>query len=368
MRHAIRCLVLFLGIFWLASALDPASLAPYTAGQTTLDWLVTPDGRNRTFRVYVPSTVDSAAPSPLLLFFHGGLGSALQAQTSYGMDAVASRERFVVAYPDGFSATWNGGLCCGQAALQNVDDVLFASLVVDRVAARAPVDASRVYSTGMSNGAVMSHRLACELSSRVAAVAAVEGSLMVASVPCAPQTPVGVLEIHGTFDENIPWAGGRGCGLSAANWRSVPQTMSSWTSSLSCSCAATAATAFPGCEANDTALSQGDGACVAYGACNGGALVELCYGPWAHTWGGSAGSKLPIGQCNSTTSSTFIASEVVWKFVSRFRRALENSSHSGTGGASSSGASQSMGQFLSGSAAVLSVPAVAAAILLSLAM
>jgi poly(3-hydroxybutyrate) depolymerase len=95
------------------------------------------------------------------------------------MDALAERAGFIVVYPNGTGRldekllTWNAGLCCGYAMTEKVDDVGFVRALLDALATRAPVDTARVYATGLSNGAMLSYRLAAQLSDRIAAVAPV---------------------------------------------------------------------------------------------------------------------------------------------------------------------------------------------------
>lgn len=61
----------------------------------------------------------------------------------------------------------------------------------------------------MSNGAMMAQRLGCELASKIAAIAPVEGTLLIPA--CTPTRPVPVYEIHGALDLNVPYNGGFGC-------------------------------------------------------------------------------------------------------------------------------------------------------------
>jgi polyhydroxybutyrate depolymerase len=70
---------------------------------------------------------------------------------------------------------------------------------------RYAVDRKRIYFTGISNGAMMSYRVACEMSDQVAAISPVEGALNVA---CHPSSPVSVLIFHGTADHLVPFDGG----------------------------------------------------------------------------------------------------------------------------------------------------------------
>jgi polyhydroxybutyrate depolymerase len=67
------------------------------------------------------------------------------------------------------------------------------------------VDARGIYAAGMSNGAMMVHRLGCEMSDVLAAIAAVGGAL---EVECASAGPVSAIVFHGTADRIVPYAGG----------------------------------------------------------------------------------------------------------------------------------------------------------------
>ena len=181
--------------------------------------LVTLDGRVRTYHVYVPSMIDpdpDAERVPLLLALHGGGGGGDQYERSAGFAELAETNGFIVVYPDGVGIgsdgstlrTWNGGYCCGPAAREDVDDVAFVRLVLDKLQASYPIDGHRVYVAGHSNGAMLAYRLACELSDRIAAIGVQSGALVAPS--CNPAQPVSVLHIHGTADSNVPIGGGFG--------------------------------------------------------------------------------------------------------------------------------------------------------------
>ncbi len=183
---------------------------------TTVDGeLRTPDGRERSYRVVAPDGDDYGdAALPLLLAFHGGLGSGRQFERASGFDALARRGEAVVVYPDGVAGprgrgrTWNAGTCCGYAAAARVDDVGFVRRLVAAVASTHRIDPDRVYAAGHSNGAILSYRLACELSDVVVAIGVQAGTLGVPA--CHPARPVSVLHIHGRDDRNLPLAGGVG--------------------------------------------------------------------------------------------------------------------------------------------------------------
>ncbi len=168
----------------------------------------------------MPSSLPDAQV-PLLIGLHGGTGWAEQFANSSGYDALAEANGVIAVYPEGVGAgdqatttsgpaqrTWNGGVCCGPAARDDVDDVAFIGALIDEVAREYPVDPDRVVATGHSNGAIMSYRLACELSDKVVAVAFFAGTLGVDD--CRPSAPVSLMHVHGTADENLPYTGGVG--------------------------------------------------------------------------------------------------------------------------------------------------------------
>ncbi|TEX51962.1 MAG: hypothetical protein B7C55_02850, partial [Actinomycetales bacterium mxb001] len=78
-----------------------AGTRPATAamGTVTEHTLRTPDGLERSYRLFVPAGLTGRAP--LLLALHGGLGSGVQFETNSGFDGLATANGFIVAYPDG---------------------------------------------------------------------------------------------------------------------------------------------------------------------------------------------------------------------------------------------------------------------------
>jgi polyhydroxybutyrate depolymerase len=150
----------------------------------------------------------------LILSFHGGGGNARQHQRYVQLDAVADREGFLVVYPFGSGPfrdrllTWNAGGCCGAAMRLNVDDVGFVRALLEDLALRIAYDRSRVYATGLSNGAMMSYRLAAELPEAIAAIAPIAGAMMLGSQ--VPHHAKPVLHIHSVDDQRALYAGGLG--------------------------------------------------------------------------------------------------------------------------------------------------------------
>jgi polyhydroxybutyrate depolymerase len=135
----------------------------------------------------------------------GATGREQEALTNY--DAVADAHRFIVVYPDGIDFSWADGRGPSQPDRQGIDDVGFITALVAKLVADFGVDPGHVFATGMSAGAFMVNRLACDRADVFAAIAPVAGTLGV-NAGCAPSRPVAVLATHGTADPIVPFAGG----------------------------------------------------------------------------------------------------------------------------------------------------------------
>jgi polyhydroxybutyrate depolymerase len=162
-------------------------------------------GLPRTYQVHVPAGLES--PTGLVINLHGAgqTGHGQAALTNY--NAVADQHGFVVAYPDGIDFSWADGRGASIPDRQGVDDVGFLVALIDRLTRDFGIAPGRVFVTGMSAGAFMATRLACERADIIAAVAPVAGTLG-SAFPCAPSRPVSVLQMNGTADQVVPFNGG----------------------------------------------------------------------------------------------------------------------------------------------------------------
>lgn len=167
-------------------------------------------GVARTYRLFVPLSLDRASPAPLVLMLHGVGNTAQSMVEATRFDRTAETGAFIVAYPDGLEQTWNAGYCCLGQATTGPDDVAFLTRLMDDVQANHKVDPARVFVVGVSAGGMMAYRLGCELSGRIAGVGAVAGAMILDE--CRPAKPVAVIEIHGTADQLVPYEGGHTAG------------------------------------------------------------------------------------------------------------------------------------------------------------
>jgi polyhydroxybutyrate depolymerase len=177
-------------------------------------------GLDRSYRVHKPTGL--ADPAPLVVMLHGAFGDGEQAENSYGWDQLADSAKFVIAYPDGVGHTWNAHGCCGTAASENIDDVGFITTMVGEIGASLPIDTSRVYVAGISNGGIMAYTLAC--NSGIFAAIGPDSATMLD--PCPAPHPTSVIHIHGTADRLVPYNGGQGA--STVNGPSIPDVNAFW--------------------------------------------------------------------------------------------------------------------------------------------
>ncbi len=263
------------------------------------------DGITREYLVHVPRTYHGQ-PVPMLLALHGGGGDAdFQADDSkYKLISKSEQAGFIAVFPNGYGrlpggifATWNAGTCCGAAQKNNVDDIGFIREVIHRVERQASIDPKRIFATGMSNGAMMSWRLACE-APEVRAIAPVEGTDN--TTACRPAHPVPVIEFHSADDPNVPFGGGVGVGPSHTDFVSVPATQAKWVQ---------LDRADP--EAKRV-LTVAGAHCGLHSPKQGGAPVELCVtDTGGHSWPGGGtqqGRKQP--------STAISANDLMWNFFS----------------------------------------------------
>jgi polyhydroxybutyrate depolymerase len=195
---------------------------------------------DRTYIVKVPAGYDGSRPLPLVFAIHAYGASASVEESYFGLDPVADEQGFFVVYPNGtidpagnrfFSAT---DACCDFYS-SGIDDVAFFAALLDKMEATYSIDPTRVYAVGHSNGAFMSHRLACDLSTRLAAVVSLEGAVWEDASRCEPTSPVAVVEAHGTDDAVIlPQGGDVVDGYPNRTYPSVAQTMATWAARENC--------------------------------------------------------------------------------------------------------------------------------------
>lgn len=277
-------------------------LANLAAGD--YEFAVNVNGDKRPYLVHIPTQSQAGQALPMVLALHGGLGN-MHVQASerfYHQVSAAEKYGYIVVFPNGYSrlpggkfATWNAGLCCGPAVKKQSDDVAVIRAIIEDMQQRAQVDAKRIFVDGMSNGGMMSYRLACELSDTVSAIAAVAGTDN--TQRCQPARPVAILHIHAKDDDHVPFDGGKGQkSMVDVSFNSVPATIQKWVRINQAQPQAERILQVPGayCEIHRGGLAP----------------VQLCVTEsGGHSWPG--GSK-PRG--GTAGASAISANDVIWQF------------------------------------------------------
>jgi len=174
-------------------------------------------GVERTYLLRLPPA-PAAEPLPLLLVLHGAGGDGAGIARHTGLGGPAADRGYAVAYPEGIARRWADG----RGTSGGPDDVEFIRVLLDSLGRELPVDPGRIYVTGISNGAGLAYRLACDLPGTFAALAPVAGAPAAAiEERCAATRPVSLISFQGTHDRLMPYDGGsvasrRGRVLSAA--------------------------------------------------------------------------------------------------------------------------------------------------------
>lgn len=176
------------------------------------------DGIARSYDLYVPAG-KMPGQRPLVILYHGHFGSSDVMTGANGKKApykrwlqLAAQHHFLVAIPNGEKGSDNkrGWNDCRADTTTNptTDDVKFTQQLIETIAAQYPIDRTRVYATGTSNGGNMVIRLAMEVPTQFAAVAAVVASNPVDSKCKATGRPIPILFMNGTADPLLPYQGG----------------------------------------------------------------------------------------------------------------------------------------------------------------
>lgn len=263
---------------------DPGPLA--VTGSRTIEV----DGVERAYLVHIPENL--AADPALVVMMHGGVGSARQAERAYGWNDQADAGGFVVAYPDGTSRSWNAGDCCGGAARDDADDVAFIAALVDELQDEFGIANDRTFATGMSNGAMMTYRLACE-TGLFAAIAPVAGTIVTA---CDGPPPTSVLHIHGLDDSQVRMDGGPGDGIGDVDGMPIADAVAVFRDAAACA---------------DPVVTDAPPVTTSTSHCaDGRRVVLVTVADAGHQWPGSVAREGATDQ----PSDAFDATAMIWEF------------------------------------------------------
>ncbi len=270
------------------------------------------------YLISTPPRASDNRPYPLVLDFHGlGEGAQLEALTTQ-FGPLGQKDGFISVFPQGSGdpAHWDSMYSPSNP------DLAFVSEMLDQIEATWCVDETRIYSTGLSDGAFMTSLLACAMSNRIAAFAPVSGVELPS--PCVASRRVPILAFHGTADPILYFNGGYNSALlthlfggkgpapavsippAKLDGPGYPATVASWARRDGCQSAPV-----------DTKVSPH--VILRVYRCPAGTAVEfyIVLGG-GHAWPGSKFSQL-IASVTGPTTFEINASTIIWNFFRKFQ-------------------------------------------------
>jgi|GEM_PF-976230 len=170
---------------------------------------VSVNGVARSYLLYVPPSYSPATPAPVVMNLHGWAGTS-QSYMNYGdLRPQANADGFLLAYPQALVGPsgvteWDSA---GPYAW-GADEVGFMEALLNDLEANFSVNTDRCYILGFSSACSAVWDTACQLNDRIAAASTVAGVMWNwTQQGCAPTHPTPVITIHGTIDNDMPYAG-----------------------------------------------------------------------------------------------------------------------------------------------------------------
>lgn len=279
------------------------------------------DDSDRWFLLTTPKEHDGKTPLPMVIDYHGlSEGADVHAKMSQ-FSPFAQQHGFILVTPNGTGTPihWEA-----SPDPKGNADLVFTGDLLDQLEGELCVDTSRIYATGLSNGAFMSSAVACTMADRFAAVAPVAG--LQHPTPCDPGRPMPILTFHGTADPILLFNGGvgdrlgeimsKGVGQVGQDTSSVPKAdlegpgypkaVREWAKQNGCDPKPTDH------QLTDTVLTR------TYDCPADGAVEFVVLQGGGHSWPGSEFSKA-VERVVGPTDMSIDADELIWAFFQRFQ-------------------------------------------------
>jgi polyhydroxybutyrate depolymerase len=256
------------------------------------------DGVKRSYLLHVPVGIGPSVP--LVVLLHGRGSSGADEMAGGRWQTKADKEKFIVAAHDALdsydgverkrSPTVRDWIRRNYRALRGrnmlrwhggQNDVALIVSMIDSIGVERQIDQSRIYIVGFSRGGFMAHRMALEITDRLAGVAVVSPDVE-PEARKAPTRPLSFLLVSGDRDSVHPVSSDRPA-ATMERWRAVDR-----------------------CPPLSNVDSESAGLTVeGAGPCNEGTEIRyvIAHGV-AHDW----------------TEALTHYSDISWAFLSRFRR------------------------------------------------
>lgn len=291
-----------------SASCTPGSLPSDPDGYYTLH--ITYQGIQRQYVIFVPSSYKPSVAAPVVVHLHAS-DTAPDAEMRLSLMASYSSARgYVVILPEAVNGVWNDGRGFAKIASGNADDVGFIDAVIADLASQMNLNQQKMYVTGMSNGGIMTYRLACERPNKFKAFAPVSGGLA-SELTCNPSTTAPLVIFQGVADPILPYNGGT-VSPNRGNVLATESVALSFATKNNCNTTPI--------KTNLPDVDTTDGTTVTkwvYSGCRNGANVELyqIHGG-GHTWPG--GIQYDLESVIGKTSRDVSATPLMWTFFTQF--------------------------------------------------
>lgn len=269
------------------------------------------DGLDREYVLHLPSSYSEGNEHALVIFLHGGKGTPESVAKQSSWIDKSDDENFILIFPKGENKHWNDGRGTTKSSEEDVDDVGFISFLIDEINTLYTINTNKVFVSGVSNGGFMSHRLACELSDKITAIASVVATLPKNQV-CNPSNLMPVLSILGTEDIYVPYEGGEMEKGAGGTILSADETVAKWSELNGC-LSETETTTLEDKKDDGTTVSI-----ISAKSCSGTSQVILykVIGG-GHEWQGATGFSV-AKKGDGHKCKEIDATDVVWDFFSQY--------------------------------------------------
>jgi polyhydroxybutyrate depolymerase len=170
------------------------------------------NGMTYTYYLLIPKGIDVHKKNPVIFKWHAYTSSPEEFRKLEKVDEVAEKTGTIMVYPKSPDGSWDVGSCCDFTGIKRNEETFVRELVKEITTNKVCADEHRIYTTGLSNGAMLSQMLACKMSDVFAAAATVVGTLTIPQAQCTPKRPMPIFMINGTADPlvgyNLPGAAG----------------------------------------------------------------------------------------------------------------------------------------------------------------
>lgn len=253
----------------------------------------------RSFRVYLPDTYQKKFPTPLVIVLHGTGKSKEQVEILTGMSLKAEKEKFIVLYPDAIGSPRSWDVVIDN---ENNNDIMFIKGLIKLIQRQYNIDSRRIYVTGHSNGAMMAYKIVIEVPDTVAAMAAVNGTIVNNGMQSSQSndSKTSIFIINGRKDP-IVLPGGK-VQKDSTYWWPIDKTVNYWVQAKKCKTS----------ESTVSQLYKNRVLSTTYFSCLGGSVVtyyDIMNGK--HIW---PGGRTLNGYVNNPI---FDATEIIWDFFQK---------------------------------------------------